>query len=129
MPRLGSKAFLQSAGFLRVRGGPQPLDNSAVHPESYYLVEKMARAIIEGKMKWEDDPEIKDILFKCTMCGGCDAMDKGIRDAEMVKMYRWMRYEYIKKFGQLPEHAKPRRSLANSSREAATPCWRPPTAS
>ena len=44
VPRLGSKAFLQSAGFLRVRGGSQPLDNSAVHPESYYLVEKMAKA-------------------------------------------------------------------------------------
>ncbi|MCY2992277.1 MAG: Tex family protein [Planctomycetota bacterium] len=45
VPRLGSKAFLQSAGFLRVRGGSQPLDNSAVHPESYYLVEKMAKAV------------------------------------------------------------------------------------
>jgi uncharacterized protein len=44
VPRLGSKVFQQSAGFLRVRGGPQPLDNSAVHPESYYLVEKMARS-------------------------------------------------------------------------------------
>jgi len=30
---------------LRVRGGRQPLDNSAVHPESYYVVEKMARAV------------------------------------------------------------------------------------
>jgi uncharacterized protein len=45
VPRLGSKVFQQSAGFLRVRGGPQPLDNSAVHPESYYLVEKMARSV------------------------------------------------------------------------------------
>ena len=45
VPRLGSKVFEQSAGFLRVRGGPQPLDNSAVHPESYYLVEKMARSV------------------------------------------------------------------------------------
>ncbi|MEI8375069.1 MAG: Tex family protein [Planctomycetota bacterium] len=44
VPRLGGKAFQQSAGFLRVRGGRQPLDNSAVHPESYYLVEKMAKA-------------------------------------------------------------------------------------
>ena len=44
MPRLGGKAFQQSAGFLRVRGGRQPLDNSAVHPESYYVVEKMAKA-------------------------------------------------------------------------------------
>ena len=45
VPRLGNKAFQQSAGFLRVRGGTQPLDNSAVHPESYYLVEKMAQAV------------------------------------------------------------------------------------
>ena len=45
VPRLGGKAFQQSAGFLRVRGGTQPLDNSAVHPESYYLVEKMAKAL------------------------------------------------------------------------------------
>ena len=43
VPRLGGKAFQQSAGFLRVRGR-QPLDNSAVHPESYYLVEKMGKA-------------------------------------------------------------------------------------
>ena len=45
VPRLGGKAFQQSAGFLRVRGGTQPLDNSAVHPESYYLVEKMAKTV------------------------------------------------------------------------------------
>ncbi len=44
VPRLGGKAFQQSAGFLRIRGGAQPLDNSAVHPESYYVVEKMAAA-------------------------------------------------------------------------------------
>ncbi|HVV82352.1 MAG TPA: Tex family protein, partial [Kofleriaceae bacterium] len=39
---LGPKAFEQCAGFLRVRGGEQPLDASAVHPERYALVEKMA---------------------------------------------------------------------------------------
>lgn len=44
VPRLGNKVFQQAAGFLRVRGGQQPLDNSAVHPESYYIVEQMARA-------------------------------------------------------------------------------------
>ena len=42
VPRMGAKAFEQCAGFLRVSGGPQPLDNSAVHPERYALVEKMA---------------------------------------------------------------------------------------
>lgn len=42
VPKLGAKAFEQSAGFLRIRNGDQPLDNSAVHPESYGVVEKMA---------------------------------------------------------------------------------------
>lgn len=43
VPKLGPKAFEQAAGFLRVSGGKQPLDNSAVHPESYAIVEKMAK--------------------------------------------------------------------------------------
>jgi len=43
VPRMGPKAFEQAAGFLRIRGGGNPLDNSAVHPESYYIVQKMAQ--------------------------------------------------------------------------------------
>ncbi len=43
VPRLGAKAFEQAAGFLRVRGGTHPLDGSAVHPERYSLVERMAK--------------------------------------------------------------------------------------
>ena len=42
VPRLGEKAFEQCAGFLRIPNGTNPLDNSAVHPESYPVVEKMA---------------------------------------------------------------------------------------
>ena len=42
VPRLGSKAYEQCAGFLRIHGAKQPLDASAVHPESYHIVEKMA---------------------------------------------------------------------------------------
>ncbi len=42
VPRLGPKAFEQAAGFLRIREGMNPLDSSAVHPESYHIVEKMA---------------------------------------------------------------------------------------
>ncbi len=42
VPRLGEKAFEQSAGFLRIPNSINPLDNSAVHPESYYVVEQMA---------------------------------------------------------------------------------------
>jgi uncharacterized protein len=43
VPRLGPKAFEQAAGFLRIRSGENPLDGSAVHPESYPLVDAMAR--------------------------------------------------------------------------------------
>jgi uncharacterized protein len=42
VPRLGPKAFEQCAGFLRIEGAKNPLDNSAVHPERYALVERMA---------------------------------------------------------------------------------------
>ena len=45
VPRLGAKAFEQCAGFLRIHGAKQPLDASAVHPESYHIVEKMAKKL------------------------------------------------------------------------------------
>jgi uncharacterized protein len=43
VPRLGPKAFEQSAGFLRIRDGENPLDASAMHPESYHVAEAMAK--------------------------------------------------------------------------------------
>lgn len=43
VPGLGNKTFQQAAGFLRIRNGEQPLDASAVHPESYEIVEKMVK--------------------------------------------------------------------------------------
>ncbi|MBT4512892.1 MAG: S1 RNA-binding domain-containing protein, partial [Chloroflexi bacterium] len=43
VPRLGPKAFEQAAGFLRIRGAVSPLDGSAVHPESYRIVDQMAK--------------------------------------------------------------------------------------
>ncbi len=43
VPRLGPRAFEQAAGFLRIRDGSNPLDGTAVHPESYPLVERMAK--------------------------------------------------------------------------------------
>ena len=46
--RLGDKAFEQCAGFLRIPGADNPLDNSAVHPESYHIVEKMAASLGVG---------------------------------------------------------------------------------
>ncbi|MEQ1695829.1 MAG: Tex family protein [Hyphomicrobiaceae bacterium] len=44
VPRLGPKAFEQAAGFLRIMNGPDPLDASAVHPEAYPVIEKIAEA-------------------------------------------------------------------------------------
>ncbi|MCE6993162.1 Tex family protein [Dyadobacter sp. CY323] len=55
VPRLGSKAFEQAAGFLRIENGSNPLDNSAVHPERYDLVEKMAK---------DTGATIKDLIQK-----------------------------------------------------------------
>lgn len=51
--RMGAKAFEQSAGFLRIDNAANPLDNSAVHPESYYIVEKMAK---------DQSCELKDLI-------------------------------------------------------------------
>lgn len=45
VPRLGAKAFEQCAGFLRIRDAANPLDNSAVHPESYSIVDRMAASL------------------------------------------------------------------------------------
>jgi uncharacterized protein len=75
VPRMGDKAFEQSAGFLRVREGEHPLDNSAVHPERYDLVKKMASQLkLEVKeliandgalkqLKKEDFPQVDSFTF------------------------------------------------------------------
>ncbi len=48
VPRLGPKAFEQAAGFLRIHDGDHPLDRSGIHPESYVVVEKMAKELKIG---------------------------------------------------------------------------------
>jgi uncharacterized protein len=45
VPRLGEKAYQQAAAFIRIQNGNNPLDNSAVHPEAYAIVEKMAKEL------------------------------------------------------------------------------------
>ncbi|MHA4740185.1 Tex family protein [Dyadobacter sp. MSC1_007] len=55
VPRLGAKAFEQAAGFLRIENGANPLDNSAVHPERYELVEQMAK---------DAGATVKDLILK-----------------------------------------------------------------
>ena len=59
--RLGDKAFEQCAGFLRIHGGDNPLDQSAVHPESYHIVEKMARQL---KVQVKDLIGNKELIAK-----------------------------------------------------------------
>ncbi|MBP5646959.1 MAG: RNA-binding transcriptional accessory protein [Bacteroidaceae bacterium] len=59
VPRLGAKAFEQAAGFLRVQGSEQPLDNSAVHPESYAIVERMAKDLDCTVQELMKQPELR----------------------------------------------------------------------
>ena len=56
VPRFGPKAFEQAAGFLRIRGGDNPLDNTAVHPENYALVERMAADLDASVARLVADP-------------------------------------------------------------------------
>jgi uncharacterized protein len=58
VPRFGAKAFEQAAGFLRIPGGEHPLDNSAVHPERYPLVESMARDLGLALAQLVADPAV-----------------------------------------------------------------------
>jgi len=61
VPRLGAKAFEQAAGFMRIHEGKHPLDNSAVHPERYRLVEQMAKDL---KAKLSDLIGNKELILK-----------------------------------------------------------------
>jgi uncharacterized protein len=60
VPRLGSKAFEQAAGFLRLRNGKHPLDSSAVHPECYPVVEAMAEDLGCSVVDLMRDAELRD---------------------------------------------------------------------
>ena len=59
VPGLGPKAFEQAAGFLRIRGGDNPLDGSAVHPESYGIVEAMAEDLGASVEELMRDPGLQ----------------------------------------------------------------------
>lgn len=59
VPRLGDVAFQQSAGFLRILGGENPLDASAVHPESYSVVLKMAASLAVGIKELIESEELR----------------------------------------------------------------------
>ena len=112
VPRMGDKSFEQSAGFLRIPDSKNPLDNSAVHPERYRLVEQMAKDLdctvdelvvnAELRAKIEIDkyvndivglPTLKDIMFELEKPGRDPrdsievwSFDERIRTMEDVKM-------------------------------------------
>jgi uncharacterized protein len=63
--RMGEKAFEQSAGFLRIRNADNPLDSSAVHPESYHVVEKMSKDLgVDVKELITNDSKRKEIKLE-----------------------------------------------------------------
>ncbi|TXE17854.1 RNA-binding transcriptional accessory protein [Psychroserpens burtonensis] len=64
VPRLGDKAFEQGAGFLRIKGGKNPLDDSAVHPESYPIIQQMAQ---DASVSISELIGNKDILQKINL--------------------------------------------------------------
>ncbi|MFJ6157925.1 Tex family protein [Pseudarthrobacter sp. NPDC092184] len=63
VPRLGAKAFEQCAGFLRITGGPEPLDASSVHPESYSVARKIRAAAGSAPASSLDPREFVDDVF------------------------------------------------------------------
>lgn len=88
--RMGAKAFEQCAGFLRIENGTNPLDNTAVHPESYGIVEQMAhdlgcdvsRLIADKEMRLRIHPEhyVTDVVGMPTLKDIMQELDKPGRD-------------------------------------------------
>lgn len=78
VPRLGAKAYEQCAGFLRISDGNEPLDNTGIHPESYGLVNEMAKSIgatpgdLPANNRLLDAIDIRSLAEKCT--GGYETM-------------------------------------------------------
>ena len=66
VPRLGDKAFQQCAGFLRINGAANPLDNSAVHPEAYSVVDRMAKDL---------GVPVKELVGNAELCKQIKAAD------------------------------------------------------
>jgi len=70
VPRMGEKAFEQCAGFLRIEGAKNPLDNSAVHPESYHIVEQMAADLrVDLTQLVKDENLVKQIQLEKYLAG------------------------------------------------------------
>ncbi len=68
--RLGDKAFEQCAGFLRIHGAANPLDNSAVHPEAYHIVDRMAKDLGVATRDLVGNPELCDKIDPAVYVSG-----------------------------------------------------------
>jgi uncharacterized protein len=85
VPRLGPAAFQQCAGFLRIPDAKNPLDNSAVHPESYHVVEQMAkdhRCTVADLIKEKDKREAVDIKRYVTADVGLPTLTDIMKELE-----------------------------------------------
>jgi uncharacterized protein len=100
VPRMGEKAFEQCAGFLRIAEAKNPLDNSAVHPESYHVVEKMAKDLKASVAELIQNKELKksldlnkyitDKVGLPTLNDIIDELDKPGRDPrKAIKMFEF----------------------------------------
>jgi len=86
VPRMGEKAFEQCAGFLRIEGAKNPLDNSAVHPESYHIVEQMAADLqVDLTQLVNDESLAKQIELERYVKGGIGLPTLNDIRAELVK--------------------------------------------
>ena len=98
VPRLGNKAFEQAAGFLRIVNGDNPLDNTAVHPESYGVVARMAKDSGVSLEEFISNPELRKKVVLSNYVGGnvgmptlvdiMDALNKrGLDPREQAKAF------------------------------------------
>ena len=103
VPKFGPKTFEQSAGFLRIRNGENPLDNTAVHPESYFIVEKMASDLAIPLDKVTENPTkfgavslknyITDMIGEPTLRDILGELEKPGRDPRAEFRYATFREE------------------------------------
>lgn len=100
VPRMGAKSYEQCAGFLRITDANNPLDNSAVHPESYHVVESMAKDLACTVQELIDKKELKkgldlkkyvtDLVGIPTLNDIVDELDKPGRDPrEQIKQFQF----------------------------------------
>lgn len=85
VPRLGGKAFEQGAGFLRIKEGGNPLDDSAVHPESYPIVKKMAKdkgVVLSDIIRNKSILESIDLKIYCTDTIGMPTLEDILEELE-----------------------------------------------